>query len=119
MNTTPSTIGFLTAVERRVLADFHGVQARARASEEDYQGALDHQQRQQLFMDKDLDKLSISELSLTVRTFNCLTADGIHTIADLVKRTEKEVMTCPNLGRRSLGEVQEKLAEKGWSLKNA
>lgn len=110
-------IEFLTADERKVLAEYHATKARSAASVEDYQGALNHSTRQKLFEEKDLATISTKELGLRTRTINCLTADGIQSVAELVSRTEKEVLKCPNLGPKSLQDVIEALAEKGWSLK--
>lgn len=68
--------------------------------------------------DKDaLLKLSIEELDLSVRSYNCLKRAGINTIGDLVSKTAEELMKVRNLGRKSLEEVEEKLAALGLALK--
>jgi len=59
---------------------------------------------------------SIDSLQLTVRTSNCLKADGIYTIADLIRRTENELLKAPNMGRKSLDEVIEVLKQKNLAL---
>jgi len=59
---------------------------------------------------------SIDELDFTVRSANCLKAENIHFIGDLVQRTETELMKTPNLGKKSLTEISEVLAQNGLSL---
>ena len=59
---------------------------------------------------------SIDELDLTVRSANCLKAENIYFIGDLVQRTENELMKTPNLGKKSLTEITEVLAQHGLSL---
>lgn len=63
-----------------------------------------------------LSTLSISDLGLTVRSDACLRAEGIDTVGDLVKRSERNLLKTPNLGRRSLNEILETLAELGLDL---
>ncbi|HOC31991.1 MAG: DNA-directed RNA polymerase subunit alpha [Armatimonadetes bacterium] len=58
----------------------------------------------------------IEELEFSVRTYNCLKKAGIETIADLVKTTEQQLLNIRNLGRVSLDEIKERLAEEGCSL---
>lgn len=58
----------------------------------------------------------IDELDLTVRSTNCLKAENIHFVGDLVQRTETELMKTPNLGKKSLTEISEVLEEHGLSL---
>jgi DNA-directed RNA polymerase subunit alpha len=60
---------------------------------------------------------SIEDLELSVRSFNCLKRAGINTIGELVSRTAEDMMRVRNLGRKSLEEVEEKLASLGLSLK--
>ena len=60
--------------------------------------------------------LTIEELDLSVRSFNCLKRAGINTVADLIARTEEEMMRVRNMGRKSLEEVQNKLAMMNLSL---
>ena len=61
----------------------------------------------------------IEELELSVRPYNCLKRAGIHTIGDLVQRTEEEIANVKNFGRKSLEEVTEKLRALGLSLRKA
>ncbi|MBO4879612.1 MAG: DNA-directed RNA polymerase subunit alpha [Clostridia bacterium] len=68
--------------------------------------------------DKILDMV-IEELDLSVRSYNCLKRAGINTIAELVERDEEEMMKVRNLGRKSLEEVQQKLAVLGLSLRSS
>ncbi|MEX1376576.1 MAG: DNA-directed RNA polymerase subunit alpha [Eubacteriales bacterium] len=61
--------------------------------------------------------MTIEELDLTVRSFNCLKRAGINTVSELVQHSEEDMMKVRNLGRKSLTEVQQKLAALGHSLK--
>jgi len=63
-------------------------------------------------------EMTIEELDLSVRSFNCLKRAGINTVEDLVSKTEEEMMKVRNLGRKSLEEVIEKLHSLGFSLMN-
>lgn len=58
----------------------------------------------------------VEELELTVRSANCLKAEGIKYIGDLVQRTEVELLKTPNLGKKSLTEIKDLLASQGLSL---
>ena len=58
----------------------------------------------------------VDELELTVRSANCLKAENIHYIGDLVQRTEMELLRTPNLGKKSLTEIKEVLESHGLSL---
>ena len=58
----------------------------------------------------------IDDLELTVRSANCLKAESIYYIGDLIQRTEVELLKTPNLGKKSLTEIKEVLAQKGLSL---
>lgn len=58
----------------------------------------------------------IDDLELTVRSTNCLKAENIYFVGDLVQRSENELMKTPNLGKKSLTEIQEVLAEHELSL---
>jgi DNA-directed RNA polymerase subunit alpha len=58
----------------------------------------------------------VDDLELTVRSANCLKAENIHYIGDLVQRSETELLKTPNLGRKSLNEIKEVLAQRGLSL---
>jgi len=61
-------------------------------------------------------EMTIEELDLSVRSFNCLKRAGINTVEDLVSRTEDDMMKVRNLGRKSLEEVINKLTAMGLSL---
>lgn len=61
-------------------------------------------------------EMTIEELDLSVRSFNCLKRAGINTVEDLVNKTEEEMMKVRNLGRKSLEEVMAKLDALGFSL---
>ncbi|HEV8121697.1 MAG TPA: DNA-directed RNA polymerase subunit alpha [Candidatus Polarisedimenticolia bacterium] len=73
-------------------------------------------------VDRDRDRLrenllrSIDELELSVRSYNCLKNADIKTIADLVQRSEAEMLKTKNFGRKSLNEIKELLAEMGLTL---
>ena len=58
----------------------------------------------------------VDDLELTVRSANCLKAETIHYIGDLVQRTEVELLKTPNLGKKSLTEIKDVLASRGLSL---
>ena len=62
--------------------------------------------------------MSIDDLDLTVRSYNCLKRAGISTVEELVKKTEDEMSKVRNLGKKSLKEVKEKLAELNLSFKH-
>ena len=62
-------------------------------------------------------EMSIEELDLSVRSYNCLKRAGINTVEDLANKTEDEMMKVRNLGRNSLEEVLNKLSELGLSLR--
>lgn len=59
---------------------------------------------------------SVDDLELTVRSENCLKAENIHLIGDLVQKTEQELLKTPNLGKKSLTEIKDVLAARGLSL---
>jgi len=58
----------------------------------------------------------VDDLELTVRSANCLKAENIYYIGDLIQRTEVELLKTPNLGKKSLTEIKDVLASKGLSL---
>ena len=62
-------------------------------------------------------EMTVEELDLSVRSFNCLKRANINTVEELVEKTEAEMMKVRNLGKKSLEEVQNKLAELGLSLR--
>ena len=61
-------------------------------------------------------EMTIEELDLSVRSFNCLKRAGINTVEDLINKSEEEMMKVRNLGRKSLEEVMAKLDALGFSL---
>jgi DNA-directed RNA polymerase subunit alpha len=58
----------------------------------------------------------VDDLELTVRSANCLKAENIYYIGDLIQRSENELLKAPNLGRKSLNEIKDVLASKGLTL---
>lgn len=68
--------------------------------------------------DKILD-MTIEELDLSVRSYNCLKRAGINNVSELIQKTEEDMMKVRNLGKKSLEEVSKKLAELGLSLRKA
>ena len=62
-------------------------------------------------------KMAIEEMDLSVRSYNCLKRANIHTVEDLTKKTEEDMLKVRNLGRKSLEEVIQKLESYGLSLK--
>ena len=63
------------------------------------------------------ESMPIEELDLSVRSYNCLKRAAISTVAELTQKTEEEMMKVRNLGKKSLKEVKEKLAENGLSFR--
>ena len=64
-------------------------------------------------------EMTIEELDLSVRAFNCLKRAGINTVAELVQRNQEDMMKVRNLGKKSLEEVEQKLIALGLSLKTS
>ncbi|HEX3030923.1 MAG TPA: DNA-directed RNA polymerase subunit alpha C-terminal domain-containing protein, partial [Bacillota bacterium] len=64
-------------------------------------------------------EMTIEELDLSVRSYNCLKRAGINSVEELTQRTEEDMIKVRNLGRKSLEEVIHKLEDLGLSLKNA
>ena len=62
-------------------------------------------------------EMTIEELDLSVRSYNCLKRAGINTLQELTDKTESDMMRVRNLGRKSLEEVKNKLADLGLSLR--
>ena len=61
-------------------------------------------------------EMTIEELDLSVRSFNCLKRAGINTVNDLIEKSEEEMMKVRNLGKKSFDEVKEKLASLGLEM---
>ena len=62
--------------------------------------------------------MTIEDIDLSVRGYNCLKRAGINTVADLTKKSESDLAKVKNLGKRSLEEVAAKLQSFGLSLRN-
>ena len=83
----------------------------------------EHVQNVEIMVEPEEDKkekvleITIEELDLSVRSYNCLKRAGINTVEELIKRNEEEMMKVRNLGRKSLEEVEQKLAALGLSLR--
>lgn len=85
----------------------------------------DHVGSVEIMVEKEEDKkekvleMTIEELDLSVRSFNCLKRAGINTVEELTQRTEEDMMKVRNLGKKSLEEVQQKLEALGLGLKQS
>jgi DNA-directed RNA polymerase subunit alpha len=77
--------------------------------------ALPTEEKKQVAVDPILLR-PVDDLELTVRSANCLKAENIYYIGDLIQRTETELLKTPNLGRKSLNEIKEVLASRGLTL---
>jgi DNA-directed RNA polymerase subunit alpha len=64
-------------------------------------------------------EMTVEELDLSVRSYNCLKRAGINTVDELVRKTEEDMMKVRNLGKKSLAEIKEKLGELGLSLRKS
>lgn len=64
-------------------------------------------------------EMTIEELDLSVRSYNCLKRAGINTVEELIRKTEEDMMKVRNLGRKSLEEVNQKLSQLGLSLRKS
>ena len=64
-------------------------------------------------------EMTIEELDMSVRSFNCLKRAGIDTVEDLTNRTEEDMIKVRNLGKKSLEEVIQKLDSLGLSLRKS
>ncbi|WP_026928251.1 DNA-directed RNA polymerase subunit alpha [Granulicoccus phenolivorans] len=63
--------------------------------------------------------MPVEDLNLTVRSYNCLKREGIHTVSELVSRSEQDLLDIRNFGSKSIDEVKQKLAEMDLSLKDS
>ncbi len=63
--------------------------------------------------------LPVEDLNLTVRSYNCLKREGIHTVSELVSRSEQDLLDIRNFGSKSIDEVKQKLQEMGLALKDS
>lgn len=86
-------------------------------------GLTDHVNDVEIMVEKEEDKkekvleMTIEELDLSVRSYNCLKRAGINTVEELTQRSEDDMMKVRNLGKKSLEEVQHKLAELELGLR--
>ncbi|ADC49796.1 MULTISPECIES: DNA-directed RNA polymerase subunit alpha [Alkalihalophilus] len=86
-------------------------------------GLTDQAQNAEIMVEKEEDQkekvleMTIEELDLSVRSYNCLKRAGINTVQELTQKSEEDMMKVRNLGRKSLEEVQEKLGELGLGLR--
>ena len=86
-------------------------------------GLTDHVNDVEIMVEKEEDKkekvleMTVEELDLSVRSYNCLKRAAINTVDELTQKTEEDMMKVRNLGKKSLEEIQNKLAELGLSLK--
>lgn len=88
-------------------------------------GLTDHVSNVEIMVEKEEDKkekvleMTVEELDLSVRSYNCLKRAAINTVEELTQKTEEDMMKVRNLGKKSLEEVQRKLAELGLSLRKS
>ena len=88
-------------------------------------GLTEHVSDVEIMVEKEEDKkekvleMTVEELDLSVRSYNCLKRAAINTVEELTLKNEDDMMKVRNLGKKSLEEVQRKLAELGLSLKNS
>lgn len=88
-------------------------------------GLTEHVNEVEIMVEKEEDKqekvleMTVEELDLSVRSYNCLKRAAINSVEELIQKTEDDMMKVRNLGKKSLEEVQEKLAELGLSLKKS
>ncbi|CAM3236382.1 DNA-directed RNA polymerase subunit alpha [Sporolactobacillus spathodeae] len=86
-------------------------------------GLTDQAQKAEIMIEKEEDKkekvleMTIEELDLSVRSYNCLKRAGINTVQELTQKSEEDMMKVRNLGRKSLEEVEEKLNDLGLGLR--
>jgi DNA-directed RNA polymerase subunit alpha len=87
-------------------------------------GLTDEAQEAEIMVEKEEDQkekvleMTIEEMDLSVRSYNCLKRAGINTVQELTQKSEEDMMKERNLGKKSLEEVQEKLHDLGLSLRN-
>lgn len=74
--------------------------------------------QKELSMKDKILETSIEDLEFSVRSYNCLKRAGIHTVADIVNKSEQDMIKVRNLGKKSLDEVMNKIAELGLEFKN-
>ncbi|WP_373897473.1 DNA-directed RNA polymerase subunit alpha [Haloimpatiens sp. FM7315] len=90
-----------------------------------FMSLTDHADDMEIMVEKEEDKkekvleMTIEELDLSVRSYNCLKRAGINTVQELTERTMDDMMKVRNLGKKSLEEVQKKLEDLGLKLKQS
>ena len=88
-------------------------------------GLTEHVSSVEIMVEKEEDKkekvleMTVEELDLSVRSYNCLKRAAINTVEELTQKTEEDMMKVRNLGKKSLEEVDRKLAELGLSLRKS
>jgi DNA-directed RNA polymerase subunit alpha len=88
-------------------------------------GLTDHVNDVEIMVEKEEDKkekvlvMTVEELDLSVRSYNCLKRANINSVEELTQKTEEDMIKVRNLGKKSLEEVQRKLAELGLSLRKS
>ncbi|MBC8591559.1 DNA-directed RNA polymerase subunit alpha [Wansuia hejianensis] len=88
-------------------------------------GLTDHVNDVEIMVEKEEDKkekvleMAVEELDLSVRSYNCLKRAAINTVEELTQKTEEDMMKVRNLGKKSLEEIENKLAELGLGLKKS
>ncbi len=88
-------------------------------------GLTDHVNDVEIMVEKEEDKkekvleMTVEELDLSVRSYNCLKRASINSVEELTQKTEEDMIKVRNLGKKSLEEVQRKLAELGLSLRKS
>lgn len=100
------------ALERIAMLDPNGETAHLSPAE-----YAEKKKAEKINVDLALLSSSIDDLAITNRTRNCLVAENIYYVGDLIKCTENDLLRLPNFGRKSLKELKEILAEVGLSLK--
>jgi len=86
-------------------------------------GLTEHVNDVEIMVEKEEDKkekvleMTVEELDLSVRSYNCLKRAGINTVEELTQKSEEDMMKVRNLGKKSLEEVQRKLSELGLALR--
>ena len=90
-----------------------------------FMSLTEHVNQVEIMVEKEEDEkekvleMTIEELDLSVRSYNCLKRAGINTVDELIQRTPEDMMKVRNLGKKSLEEVESKLAVLGLSLKKS
>ena len=98
-------------LKRNVKKSFDDIAAEAEVKKAEVEKEADS-------IEKKISDMTVEELDLSVRSFNCLKRANINTVEELINKTEDDMMHVRNLGVKSLEEVQAKLASLGLSLKS-